>query len=70
MTKQANGVPVVCAACAAPFTLAAHAYTRRRERYGDCLLCVHCLTEGWMRTHAGQYHQERTLRDETTRTAE
>ncbi len=61
---------MVCAACATPFMLAPHAYTRRRERYGNRLLCVRCLTEGWLHTRAGQYHQERELRDETARTAE
>ncbi len=65
MTKRATGVPVACAVCAAPFTLAPHAYARRRERYGDRLLCVRCLTEGWLRTRAGQYQQEQALRDET-----
>jgi len=44
---------------------APHAYARRRERYGGRLLCVRCLTEGWLRTRAGQYQQEQALRDET-----
>ncbi len=70
MTKRATGVPVVCAACTAPFTLAPHAYARRCERYGDRILCVRCLTEGWLRTGAGQYHQERALRDEAARAVE
>ncbi len=65
MTKRATAVPVVCTACAAPFTLAPHAYARRCERYGDRFLCVRCLTEGWLRTRAGQYQQEQALRDET-----
>ena len=70
MTKRATRVPVVCALCATPFTLAPHAYARRCERYGERLLCVRCLTEGWLRTRTGQYHQERALHDETARVAE
>ncbi len=70
MAKRATSVSVLCADCATPFTLTSHAHARRIARYGERLLCARCLTAGWLHTHAGRYHQERALRDETARAVE
>ncbi len=49
MTKHASPMTLTCTACHAPFTLAAAAYARRRQVYGDRLLCQRCLADIWLR---------------------
>jgi len=46
---RAAPVPLTCAECRAPFTLTAPAYARRRQVYGDRLLCQRCLGDLWLR---------------------
>lgn len=49
-TTRAPRVTLACAECRAPFTLTATAHARRRQAYGDRLLCQRCLGDIWLRT--------------------
>ena len=62
MPKKRPTIPVVCTACARPFTLTPLAYARRVARYGATLLCQQCLTDGWLRMHQGR-HADRLARE-------
>ncbi len=48
MSKHASAVPLTCTECRAPFTLTPAAYARRRQAYGDRLLCQRCLADIWL----------------------
>ncbi len=54
MPKHASPVTLTCTECRAPFTLAAAAYARRRQVYGDRLLCQRCLADIWLRMRPGE----------------
>ena len=62
MTSKPEPVPIVCAGCAAPFTLTPQAHARRMARYGGRLLCSRCLSDSWLRTR-GSYQKDALLRE-------
>jgi len=62
MSKHASPVPLTCTECRAPFTLTPAAYARRRQAYGERLLCQRCLADIWLRM---QPQQQRKILDQT-----
>jgi len=62
MSKHASSVPLTCTECRAPFTLTPAAYARRRQAYGERLLCQRCLADIWLRM---QPQQQRKILDQT-----
>ena len=49
MPTHASPVTLTCTECRTSFTLTATAYARRRQVYGDRLLCQRCLADIWVR---------------------
>ncbi len=54
MSKHASSVPLTCTECRASFTLTPAAYARRRQVYGERLLCQRCLADIWLRMQPQQ----------------
>jgi hypothetical protein len=65
MATPVPPVSVVCAGCAAVFTLRPAAHARRVARHGAHLLCSRCLADGWLRTWQGAAVAADLLRDDT-----